>query len=107
MTIQQIDHLNFNPRVQITKTDYNHVITETNDTLFSWAKGIEIFDTHPFFEILRAYDRDNIPENGTINFPCIHLEEEGNLMSTVRPFMRKEFNEDQILAMHDGITFNE
>ncbi len=76
MTIQQIDHLHFNPQLQTLEVSYDQEIINTTETLFNWPKGTSIFDAHPFFQILEGFDRDDATAKEGLNFPCIHLTDE-------------------------------
>ncbi len=69
------DKLQFNPQIQVTKVSYQGIIEETDTTLFKWSKGMLIYDTHPFFEVLRTLEDSHFIDKKELNFPCIHLEE--------------------------------
>lgn len=75
MTIHPNDHLQFNPQIQVIKLDKDGFIKKTDKNIFDWSKGTLIFDTHPFFEILRDFEETNFFEKKTVNFPCIHIED--------------------------------
>ncbi|WP_062053733.1 hybrid sensor histidine kinase/response regulator [Aquimarina longa] len=73
----QDDHLQFNPQIQVINVSYDGVIKETDNTFFNWSKGALIFDSHPFFEMLKVYEKDShTEEEDPINFPCIHIEDD-------------------------------
>ncbi|WP_025741261.1 ATP-binding response regulator [Aquimarina pacifica] len=73
MTIQQIDHLHFNPQLQTLEISYDYEIIETTQTLFNWTKGTSIFDAHPFFQVLQGFEKNDPTIQDGLNFPCIHL----------------------------------
>ncbi len=71
----QKDNLQFNPQIQIMKVSYEGIIEETDSNFFNWAKSTSIFDAHPFFEMLREFERNKDTDKTELNFPCIHLED--------------------------------
>ncbi len=75
MTKHQNNHSQFNPQVQIIHVTYDNIITESDHTFFNWKEGTLIFDAHPFFEILREFEKNTSSGKKALNFPCIHLED--------------------------------
>ncbi|WP_438710447.1 ATP-binding response regulator [Aquimarina muelleri] len=75
MTIHPNNHLQFNPQIQVINLDNGGFIKKTDKNIFDWSKGSLIFEVHPFFEVLRNFEENNLFEKKTLNFPCIHIED--------------------------------
>ncbi len=69
------DQLQFFQKTQLIKVGLDGLIKETDDNIFDWKTGTSIYDTYPFFEVLRGFieEKDAMDET-EFGFPCIHFE---------------------------------
>lgn len=64
----------FYKNVQLITINLEGIITYSDKSLFpNWKESVSIYDTHPFFEIIKTFQEDNDDENNQHVFPCVHL----------------------------------
>jgi len=69
------DNIRFDDHVQLTLINSQGIIQDSENTLFDWKVGSSIYDTYPFFEIIRSILAENDEQSNEINFPCIHFDQ--------------------------------
>jgi len=86
------------PQIQYFEVDFNGVVIESDETLFSKTISLNISEIHPFFECLFPL-LDS--KNESFEFTCIHLDINGNKI--IADIILETFDSKKlpVLMVHD------
>ncbi len=70
------DNFGIDTHVQLITITAEGTIKDSDNNLFKLSKGDSIYDSYPFFEIIRNVLSEEYPVSQEISFPCIHFGED-------------------------------
>ncbi len=77
MTLSK-DHFGLDDYLQLIHITPDGIIKSSNNKLFELSEGTSIYDSYPFFEIIKSILINGAPTEEEISFPCIHFEEKSS-----------------------------